>query len=85
LYFQAEISPMKVSMGVQNRETKEVTFQEYGMLCIYRYVCNDECNRPQTTIEDLSILIYHAYLYIEICTKMIYIYILTNICMYSCR
>jgi hypothetical protein len=38
---------MKVSMGVQNKETKEVTFQEY-------IVDKDECNRPQTKIEDLQ-------------------------------
>jgi hypothetical protein len=83
---------MKVSMGVQNKETKEVTFKEYGtfmdisiricisvFLCVFIYgymykddlhinmntyvftyiniyivVDKDECNRPQTTIEDLQ-------------------------------
>ncbi len=45
--FDDEIVPMQTVMGVQDRETKEVTQHEVT-------VDKDECNRPQTTLEGLA-------------------------------
>lgn len=45
--FDNEIVPMTVTMGVQNKETGEITHHEVT-------VDKDECNRPSTTLEGLS-------------------------------
>lgn len=45
--FADEIVPMKTTMGMQNKETGEVTYHEVT-------VDKDECNRPGTTMEGLS-------------------------------
>ncbi|HEX5007349.1 MAG TPA: acetyl-CoA C-acyltransferase [Hyphomonadaceae bacterium] len=42
-----EIVPMATKMAVTNKETGEVTMQDYT-------VTKDECNRPQTTLADLQ-------------------------------
>jgi acetyl-CoA C-acetyltransferase len=44
--YKDEIVPMKTQMAVTNKETGEVTIQDTE-------VTRDDCNRPQTTIEDL--------------------------------
>ena len=45
--FEDEIVPMNTVQKVVNKETKEESFVDY-------VVDRDECNRPQTTIEDLA-------------------------------
>ena len=45
--FAHEIVPMKTTMGVQDKETKEITTHEVT-------VDRDECNRPSTTLEGLA-------------------------------
>ncbi len=45
--FKDEIVPMKTKMKVVNKETKEESIVDYE-------VNKDECNRPQTTLEDLQ-------------------------------
>ncbi|WP_370400254.1 acetyl-CoA C-acyltransferase [Sulfitobacter sp. JB4-11] len=45
--FDEEIVPMKTTMGVQDKETKEISYQEAT-------VTRDECNRPTTTLEGLA-------------------------------
>ena len=45
--FDDEIVPMTTTMGMQNKETGEITHHEVT-------VDKDECNRPGTTIEGLS-------------------------------
>ena len=45
--FDDEIVPMKTKMKVVNKETKEESIVDY-------VVTKDECNRPQTTLEDLQ-------------------------------
>ena len=45
--FKDEIVPLTTKMDVMNKETKEVSEQEVT-------VNKDECNRPQTTIENLA-------------------------------
>jgi len=47
--FTDEIVPFKASMSVFNKETKETTFKEVLLE-------KDECNRPTTTLESLSVL-----------------------------
>ena len=47
--FADEIVPMKTTMGVQDKETKEITTHEVT-------VDRDECNRPGTTLEGLAAL-----------------------------
>ena len=47
--FDDEIVPMKATMAVFNKETKETTYQEV-------IVDKDECNRPSTTAESLASL-----------------------------
>ena len=45
--FADEIVPMATTMGMQNKETGEITHHEVT-------VDRDECNRPGTTMEGLS-------------------------------
>ncbi|MGC1503770.1 MAG: acetyl-CoA C-acyltransferase [Sulfitobacter sp.] len=45
--FDHEIVPMKTTMGVQDKETKEISYHEV-------MVDRDECNRPTTTLEGLA-------------------------------
>jgi acetyl-CoA acetyltransferase family protein len=45
--FDDEIVPMQTTMGIQNKETGEITHHEVT-------VDKDECNRPGTTMEGLS-------------------------------
>ena len=45
--FDDEIVAMQTTMGVQDKETKEVTLRSVT-------VDRDECNRPQTTLEGLA-------------------------------
>ena len=45
--FDDEIVPMTTTMGMQNKETGEITHHEVT-------VARDECNRPGTTLEGLS-------------------------------
>jgi acetyl-CoA acetyltransferase family protein len=45
--FADEIVPMKTTMGVQDKETKEISTHEVT-------VDRDECNRPTTTMEGLA-------------------------------
>jgi len=45
--FDDEIVPMDTKMAVKNKETGEVSIQDYT-------VTKDECNRPNTTMEGLS-------------------------------
>jgi acetyl-CoA acetyltransferase family protein len=45
--FDNEIVPMKTTMGVQDKETKEISYHEVT-------VDKDECNRPNTTLEGLA-------------------------------
>ncbi len=45
--FADEIVPMATTMGMQNKETKEITTDEVT-------VDRDECNRPGTTMEGLA-------------------------------
>ncbi len=45
--FADEIVPMKTTMGMQNKETGEITHHEVT-------VDKDECNRPGTTLEGLA-------------------------------
>ncbi|GLQ25490.1 acetyl-CoA C-acyltransferase [Sulfitobacter pacificus] len=45
--FDHEIVPMKTTMGVQDKETKEISYHEVT-------VDKDECNRPNTTLEGLA-------------------------------
>ena len=45
--FDDEIAPMQTTMGVQDKETKEISTREVT-------VDRDECNRPTTTLEGLS-------------------------------
>lgn len=47
--FDDEIIPITTNMGVMDRETKEMSFQEVT-------VTRDECNRPSTTLEGLAAL-----------------------------
>lgn len=44
--YKDEIVPMKTKMAVTNKETGAVTIEDFE-------VTRDDCNRPQTTIEDL--------------------------------
>jgi acetyl-CoA C-acetyltransferase len=45
--FDAEIVPLETSMGVMNRETKEISFKEVMLQ-------KDEGNRADTTLEDIA-------------------------------
>ncbi|MBA3652673.1 MAG: acetyl-CoA C-acyltransferase [Actinobacteria bacterium] len=45
--FEDEIVPMKTTMKLVNKETKEESFVDY-------VVDRDECNRPETTLEGLA-------------------------------
>lgn len=45
--FKDEIVPMTTTMGMQNKETGEITYHDVT-------VDKDECNRPGTTMEGLS-------------------------------
>lgn len=45
--YDHEIVPMKTTMGVQDKETKEISYHEV-------MVDRDECNRPTTTLEGLA-------------------------------
>lgn len=45
--FDDEIVPMQTVMGVQDKETKEITHHDVT-------VDRDECNRPQTTLDGLA-------------------------------
>ena len=45
--FDDEIVPMQTTMGVQDKETKEISTREVT-------VDHDECNRPGTTLEGLA-------------------------------
>ncbi|MCZ4368207.1 acetyl-CoA C-acyltransferase [Sulfitobacter dubius] len=45
--FDDEIVPMQTTMGVQDKETKEISTREVT-------VDRDECNRPTTTLEGLA-------------------------------
>lgn len=45
--FDHEIVPMKTTMGVQDKETKEISYHEVT-------VDKDECNRPNTTLDGLA-------------------------------
>lgn len=45
--FDHEIVPMKTTMGVQDKETKEISYHEVT-------VDRDECNRPGTTLDGLA-------------------------------
>ncbi|MFG6584499.1 acetyl-CoA C-acyltransferase [Sulfitobacter sp. 1A12779] len=45
--FDDEIVPMQTTMGVQDKETKEISTREVT-------VDRDECNRPNTTMEGLA-------------------------------
>lgn len=45
--FDDEIVPMQITMGVQDKETKEISTREVT-------VDRDECNRPGTTLEGLA-------------------------------
>jgi len=45
--FDDEIVPMQTVMGVEDKETKEISHHEVT-------VDRDECNRPQTTLEGLA-------------------------------
>lgn len=45
--FDDEIAPMQTTMGVQDKETKEISTREVT-------VDRDECNRPTTTLEGLA-------------------------------
>lgn len=47
--FDDEIIAVTASMGIMNKETKEITFKDVE-------VNKDECNRPDTTLEGLSSL-----------------------------
>lgn len=47
--FEDEIVPITVAKGVVDRETKEVSYQEFNFDA-------DECNRPSTTIKQLAAL-----------------------------
>ena len=47
--FENEIVPMTTTKSVFNKETKEVSYQQVT-------IGQDECNRPQTTLEDLASL-----------------------------
>ena len=47
--FDNEIVPMTTTRSVFNKETREVTYQQVT-------ISQDECNRPQTTLEDLASL-----------------------------
>ncbi|MGB3246084.1 MAG: acetyl-CoA C-acyltransferase [Sulfitobacter sp.] len=47
--FDYEIVPMETTMGVQDKETKEISTQAVT-------VDRDECNRPSTTLEGLAAL-----------------------------
>ncbi len=45
--FDDEIAPMQTTMGVQDKETKEISTREVT-------VDRDECNRPTTTLDGLA-------------------------------
>ena len=45
--FEDEIAPMRTTMGVQDKETKEISTREVT-------VDRDECNRPTTTLDGLA-------------------------------
>lgn len=45
--FDHEVVPMKTTMGVQDKETKEISYHEVT-------VDKDECNRPNTTLDGLA-------------------------------
>ena len=47
-FFDEEIAPIEVTMGILNKETKEIDAEK-------TVVCNrDECNRPDSSIEGLA-------------------------------
>ena len=47
-FFDEEIAPIEVTMGIFNRETKQIDAEK-------KVVCDrDECNRPDSSIEGLS-------------------------------
>ena len=48
--FDTEIVPMNTKMGIKNKETGEITYVDYT-------VTKDECNRPGTTIDDITNLV----------------------------
>ncbi len=52
-FFKGEIAPMKVTRGVVDKKTGEITGQEDHYLEV------DECNRPDTTLEGLLALKPH--------------------------
>ena len=52
-FFKEELAPMKVTRGVLDKKTGEITSRE-------EHVCDrDECNRPDTTLEGLAALKPH--------------------------
>jgi acetyl-CoA acetyltransferase family protein len=52
-FFKDEIAPLKVTRGIVDKKSGEVIGQEE------HYLENDECNRPDTTLEGLSSLNPH--------------------------
>jgi acetyl-CoA acyltransferase len=52
-FFKAEIAPMNVTRGIVDKKTGEITSHEG------HYLENDECNRPDTTLEGLLALKPH--------------------------
>ena len=49
-FFKEELAPMKVTRGILDKKTGEITSRE-------EHVCDrDECNRPDTTLEGLASL-----------------------------
>lgn len=52
-FFKGEIAPLKVVRGIVDKQTGEVTGQQE------HYLENDECNRPDTTLEGLLSLKPH--------------------------
>jgi len=52
-FFKEELAPMKVTRGILDKKTGEITSRE-------EHVCDrDECNRPDTTLEGLASLKPH--------------------------
>ena len=52
-FFKEELAPMKVTRGILDKKTGEITSRE-------EHVCDrDECNRPDTTLEGLAALKPH--------------------------
>jgi len=52
-FFKEELAPMKVTRGILDKKTGEITSRE-------EHICDrDECNRPDTTLEGLAALKPH--------------------------